>query len=276
MDKIVTYFVSEDGDLNFSHTISDPPGNMDIHMHDFYELYYFLSGDVTYYIEGQVYRIKKNDMMIINNKELHRPKFNSARPYERMVIHFKPEYVAPFITKDYNPLFYLEKRKLGHHNKVEAEEVISSGIGRYFSEMEECIRKSLSETPLVVKTLLLQMLVALNGIYLRKKNIRADLAKYDQRIITIVDYINNNIDKKISLALLEEKFFINKYYLCHLFKETTGFTVIEYLTYKRIMKAKELLAKGYPVLEVCHSVGFGDYSSFYKVLKRLVGKSPKK
>ena len=83
------------------------------------------------------------------------------------------------------------------------------------------------------------------------------------------------MNKKISLSDLEQQLYINKYYLCHLFKKNTGFTVFEYISNKRVMRAKQLLSKGVPVIEACYSVGFSDYSNFYKVFKRVTGIPPK-
>lgn len=56
----------------------------------------------------------------------------------------------------------------------------------------------------------------------------------------------------------------------------TGFSVIEYITYKRILKAEELLLSGLSILDAANEVGFGDYSNFYKAFKKITGTSPKK
>ena len=61
---------------------------------------------------------------------------------------------------------------------------------------------------------------------------------YDEKIVGILDYINNHLHEQITLDLLEEKFYVSKYYLCHLFRKNTGVTVGEYTSYKRILKAK--------------------------------------
>src|SRR5699024_12592581 len=58
--------------------------------------------------------------------------------------------------------------------------------------------------------------------------------------VDLLDFINNNLDKKITLDLLEKQFFVNKYYLSHTFKRSTGFTVVEYITHKRIIWAMDL------------------------------------
>lgn len=275
MEKTFCRYKTNENNFNFVHSVAQPPGDFPVHIHDLYELYYFISGDVTYYIEGQAYNIKRNDILIINNRELHRPVFNSTRPYERMVIHFKPEYVSLFQSKEYNLLYYFEKRRLGQYNRIESEDVLQFGINKYFNQIEKCATEESAERHVMIKTVFVQMLVALNKIFDQKKNVVTSSFGYDKKISAILDFINNHLDEKITLDTLEHKFFVNKYYLCHLFKKNTGFTVIEYITYKRIMKAKELLLAGIPATEACHSVGFSDYSNFYKVFKKIIGVSPR-
>jgi len=95
------YEYSYENQFNISHT-ADPkaPAEYPVHIHDRYEIYYFLSGDVTYFIEGQSYPLSRHDLLVINTGELHRPVFNSSRPYERITIHFRPEYISSFQQKD--------------------------------------------------------------------------------------------------------------------------------------------------------------------------------
>lgn len=50
---------------------------------------------------------------------------------------------------------------------------------------------------------------------------------------------------------------------------------MEYLTYKRIMKAKELILKDIPINQLSKTVGFKDYSNFYKAFKKITGLSPR-
>lgn len=249
--------------------------SVNIHMHDWYEIYYFISGDVTYYVEGQSYRIKPNDILITNNRELHRPIFESDCPYERAIIQFTPTYVSPFQSADYNLLDFFEKRKLGCYNRLSTEEVFLYKINETFDRLQGYINASAPENPILIKTAFIEMLVTFNKIFAQKQHTGAELYEYDKKVLEILDYINNHLEEKITLDILENAFFVNKYYLCHIFKKSTGFTVVEYITYKRIMKAKELLMTGMPVIEACHNVGFNDYSNFYKVFRKLTGTTPR-
>ena len=71
-----------------------------------------------------------------------------------------------------------------------------------------------------------------------------------------------------------KRFFISKYYLCHLFRKHTGVTVLAYLNSKRIAMAHHLISKGEPPTEVAYRVGFQDYSTFYRAYKKETGQAP--
>ena len=67
---------------------------MEFHAHDFLELYYFLDGSVTYYIEDQVYDLCPGDLLIIPAGKMHRPVIaNEHAAYERMVLWITPQYL---------------------------------------------------------------------------------------------------------------------------------------------------------------------------------------
>lgn len=57
-------------------------------------------------------------------------------------------------------------------------------------------------------------------------------------------------------------FYLSSSYLCRIFKDSTGTTINQYITAKRISRAKVLLAEGHPVAEDSSLCGFGDYSNF--------------
>lgn len=262
--------------FNLSNAYTELPTDITTHVHDSYELYYYISGDLTYYIEGKAYNLKKNDIIITNRRELHRIVFNSDKCYKRKYIHFKPEYISSFQSEEYNMLSFIEKRKLGYFNKINAEDVLSSRIDKLWNNIEKYARENSPGHHIMVKTYFIQMLIAINNIYLKHDSALASSFENDHTITSILDYIKENLNTKITLDLLEDYFHVNKYYLCHIFKLATGFSVIEYITYKRILKSQELLLSGLSILDAANEVGFGDYSNFYKAFKKITGTSPKK
>ena len=87
---------------------------MEFHAHDFLELYYFLDGSVTYYIEDQVYDLCPGDLLIIPAGKMHRPVIaNEYAAYERMVLWITPQYLQGIDS----PAGDLQKnlQKVGEH-----------------------------------------------------------------------------------------------------------------------------------------------------------------
>ena len=154
--------------------------------------------------------------------------------------------------------------------------MLSNGIDKLWLQISKHAHEKSPESNVMIKAIFVQMLIEINKIYSKNKNSLMTDFEYDEKIIDILKYINENLEKKLNLDLLEAKFHISKYYLCHLFKINTGFTVIEYIIYKRIMKAEELLLSGMPIIDISNQVGFGDYTNFYKSFKKVLGVSPRK
>ena len=91
---------------------------------------------------------------------------------------------------------------------------------------------------------------------------------------TVIEYINANYKNNITLDELEKKFYISKYHLCHIFPRTTGLTIHQYITKKRLAYAKELMRKGSSAADAAEQAGFNSYSAFYRSYVNEYGSSP--
>ena len=69
---------------------------------------------------------------------------------------------------------------------------------------------------------------------------------------------------------------ISKNYMCRIFKEHTGCTIIHYINQLRCYKAMSLIADGVSVTQAALQVGYSDYNYFSRVFKQIVGFSPSK
>ena len=96
------------------------------------------------------------------------------------------------------------------------------------------------------------------------------------KLLPILEHIDNNLSNDLSLLKLSERFYINQSYLCRLFKKSIGSPLHEYIIIKRISNAKNLLLRDVSATEAAYESGFNDYSSFYRLFKRIVGTSPGK
>ncbi len=93
-------------------------------------------------------------------------------------------------------------------------------------------------------------------------------------IIATRRYINEHYDTDLNLEVLSRELLVSKYHLLRLFKRYYGQTPQQYLSQRRIEKAKEHLRAGMSVTEVCFAVGFKSLGSFSSLFKRKTGASP--
>lgn len=96
------------------------------------------------------------------------------------------------------------------------------------------------------------------------------------KIVKAIDYIYDNLQKKISLEKMSLVLNMNKNYLCELFKKETGITINNYIIRKKIeMACKIIEFDEYEINEVSDILGFSSSSYFIKVFKSIVGMTPK-
>lgn len=95
-------------------------------------------------------------------------------------------------------------------------------------------------------------------------------------LAAVKEYLDEHYTEKIALADLSEHFFINKFYLSKIFKESYGTTINSYLISKRITRAKQLLRfTDMTVDEVGAAVGMGDANYFSRMFRKVEGISPR-
>ena len=246
-----------------------------IHLHDFYEIYIALTDNIKYFIEGNVYELKKGDLILTNNHEMHRPLLKDNGLYGRMFIQFEPQIFSQIIQSDYNPLKIFTRRKPGCGNKLSHELLEKSEVNHLLSLIETVSLNTDGRSRLMTYSYMLQLLAELTDIYEANRLTLDNIKPMDNRVSGMIELIDQDFMKDVKVEALCERLYMDKYYMSHLFKETTGFSIMEYLQSKRIQYAKRLLIEGISITETCYACGFQDYSNFYKAFKKLVGQSPK-
>ena len=59
------------------------------------------------------------------------------------------------------------------------------------------------------------------------------------------------------------------------FKAETGYSIHQYITSKRLLKARSLLRSDLPLTKICFDCGFRDYSTFSRAFRELFHQTPK-
>ncbi|MBE9111194.1 helix-turn-helix transcriptional regulator [Nodosilinea sp. LEGE 07298] len=99
------------------------------------------------------------------------------------------------------------------------------------------------------------------------------LAQHKLKLVT--DYINNYLERELSLKELAAIAQMSQYHFCRAFKQATGFSPHQYLIRQRVERAKQLLKKGGMSLSAAAiACGFTHQSHLHRHFKRLTGVTP--
>lgn len=96
-----------------------------------------------------------------------------------------------------------------------------------------------------------------------------------RNLTPVKKYIDENYNQKITLDMLAEKFYINKFYMTRLFKKQFGISIVNYILQVRITHAKQLLRftdlSAEYIGDVC---GFNDVNYFARTFRKIEGVTP--
>ena len=264
------------GDFHFFNLKDQKKNEFEFHYHDFNKIIIFVSGEVTYIVEGKSYKLKPWDILLVGKNDLHLPIISESTPYERMILWLNPLFLEGHNKNSCDLLSCFQLASERKLNLIRLSSKHINSLKQNLADLEEEIQDKAFGSTILRNALFLQFMVKINRLFLGMnidKNI--DDIKYDPRIEDILSFINSNLDKDLSIGMLSKEFYLNKYYLMHLFKEETGYTLYSYIQKKRVIRASDLIKSGRQAGEVCSLCGFGDYSSFVRGFKKEFGLSPK-
>lgn len=256
-------------DFQLSHNRDPYFRTMEFHAHDFLELYYFLDGSVTYYIEDQVYDLCPGDLLIIPAGKMHRPVIaNEHAAYERMVLWITPQYLQSIDS----PAGDLQKnlQKVGEHGYCVPfrgdETVFVTALLKRLLYMQ----KNDTDPKFCAGAVELYLWTIFRSYGVIDTTHRNET----QVIPQVIRYITEHFSEPLTLEDIAAEFFVSKSYLNRHFKAYTNSTVYAYIMALRLTHARRMLREGIPAVEAGRECGFSDYSTFYKAFKTQTGLSP--
>lgn len=263
-------------DFEFFHIKDKKDLEFEFHYHDFNKIIIFISGKVTYSIEGKSYKLRPWDILLVNSNEIHKPIIDAGETYERIIIWVNSDFIIKHNSSSCNLFHCFELASNEKINLLRLDCESLQNMKNILYGLEEAKYDVRFGNNILSNSLFLQFLVYLNRLFLERRN-EDELSdiQYDESIGKILDYINENLSEDLSIEALSSIFYISKYYLMHKFKMQTGYTVHNYILQKRLIMANSLIKDGCNITEAAIESGFKDYSSFVRTFKKKFGASPK-
>jgi YesN/AraC family two-component response regulator len=241
------------------------------HFHDEYEILLSLTDAGKIFIEDKTFPLERGTLIFLQDTTLHRTIAEKDVFYERYVIHFSRETIESISTNQTNMAVELCSAskcvKLGQDQLFSIIPILKNILKNEGNDFGSDIKRNIA---------FIEFLLKVNEYFMQSEKSERSLSDEINTISSVIYYIQNNLNSNLSLDFLAEKFYISKYHLCRIFKESTGFTVREFIINSRIIKARELLNINYSVQETGEKSGFNNNAHFIRTFKKLTGISPGK
>ena len=267
--------------ITMSNTVPEYLGIM--HMHDFIEIVYIISGNAEYILLNQSSKVTNGDLIIINYQTPHMfiGEKNGENHFIAYDLGFNPDFLdhsligdkhfedmhATFLlssllpSKETHPTIHLTGNTFDDFNYL-----YSSMYKEYQQKQrgfDDIIRANIVE--LVVKIYRRLDDAAGHNINITRKRM----------IENIIEYIHLNYTHRITFSDIADRIYLNKDYLNRIFKHYTGKSIGIYLKQYRLEKACEILAGTDKTIETIYlQTGFQDAKFFYTEFKKYTGLTP--
>ena len=223
---------------------------VELHHHDFYEIYLLLRGRVEYIVENQLYRVRPGDWMLCSPLELHQARIaTDADAYERIVLWIARPYLEGLSTPRTSLTRCFDTTVPGHTNLLRLPGATGAPLRTTVDKLCALKADKAYGSDLLAQSALVELLVGLNRAAAERGDARPT-GTSDQVVDAVLHYINEHYSEALT-------------------------TVHRYILQKRLLNAKQLLAGGVPPNEVCQYCGFGDYANFYRAFRAEYNQTPR-
>ncbi len=265
------------GEYELFHYSDKKMDDVQLHHHDFYEVYLFLSGNVIYSIEGRTYILRPNDILLIGPNELHQAVIDTAlKPYERMVLWINPQFLHQLGDELTNLADCFDPARHHHTNLLRLAPERFQQLKNEFQQLyAETYDKGYGSS-LLCASHIQRLMVMINRSLLHEvsEDMNEDVIT-DPFLEPVVTYIAKNLESELTLDQIAKQMYLSKFHIMREFKKQTGTTIHHYILQKRLALSKQLILEGIPITEVFTRCGFKTYSHFFRAFKTEYEMTPK-
>ena len=245
------------------------------HHHPECELMLIQKGRLEVEVGSELYALSEGDVIVLGSSQLHRDRSFGER-LEYIILQFDLQTFFDQSTIPYLQYFNETKVPLSAMNYIfrdnaDARLQVAGCIREIY---EETLRKE-SGYELAVNLLIKRILLIL--IRSDTLGLLADQDRVERiRLKPVLDYVEDNIGERITVEEACRLINMSYYYFVKFFKKTMGLSFTEYVNFRKIKRAEQLLlTRDLSISEVGDQTGMPNMAHFYKMFKRFNHCSPK-
>lgn len=244
------------------------------HCHDFYECYIHLQGAKYYGINNEVYLLKPNEMVVVPPFHMHG--LITEEPliyYERAYLYISGSVLQQVGMQQVDLVSLLAESTRNQRFLFS----LSPEKAQLCARLIQAVQKNNEQrTPWNRFTDFSNILPFFRIIVDAMQNSACVQPSVSAQPLmqNILIYINDHFTEPMSLKDLSHRFGISMSSLSHDFYRYIHHSVYDYILYRRVMYARQLLFGDESVSEICYKCGFQNYSSFLRAFHKITGVSP--
>ena len=272
---VLSYYKNAAEDFHITR-ISTPKEALHLHSHNYFQIYYVVSGRLTHHLDSSMADLTAGDIFILPPDQPHYIETPDGE-VDFYSLSFLPDYFQN--VKESNKLIldfllYLQtertekiepKISLAYEDTIFAN-VLFKRIMTEFSGSKTGKNEIIKESVSVLLSLFARVYFEENASALTARENR-------QLVIHSIEYIKNHFDEEISLSEIVRRSAMSKTNFCAIFGSITGMPFKEFLNRYRVERAAELIASGEKISVACTRCGYSDFSTFYRNFKKYMGTS---
>lgn len=253
---------------------------MSSHTHNYYEFYLFIEGDITMEIfKGNGtpthHKMSTGDLMVVPPGTSHHAIMDDPEQnYRRFVFWISKECCNSLIQESVDYMYLIQKAEAFHKYIYHLSPADYHQVEYRFLRLLEEISSDRYGSSTARHLCLCDLILTINRVIYDNEH-KEDKNDETSLFQNILSYVESNLEGALSLDDIAGQFFVSKYYVSHLFKDTLGISLHQYIIKKRLAECQSAITHGDSISRTYERFGFKDYSSFFKAFKKEYGMSPK-
>jgi AraC-like DNA-binding protein len=254
-DFLIYSVKTNDFEFEYIESKIDHPILWENHCHAQYEMIAVANGDITVMLEGQKYRLQKNQIIIIPPLFYQSVTANVEGVYRRITALFGIDAIPCVLQNEFT-------------NQGRSTAVDASLIEKI---KDICQNKEQEFYAPLLQSLMTEIFY--DALQIPQAPAKIDADEFLQRAF---EYIDAHLQEKILLDDLAKYTSRSKSSFCHLFEAKMNISPKQYILQKKLALASKLINEGTPPTVAAVQVGYENYSNFYRLYLKHFGINPTK
>lgn len=253
--------------IRYSDIVTEVPEES--HKHNMYQMIYIQEGKIRLHVSDADYVCQSPCLIFISNLEMHRIQVMSGI-YRRYIVSLNPQQAAQVIK----PPILLTV--FSSHRFDFCHCLDLNGSEKQFDLLINQLMTECSLPEAGIPGDVIWFTALLSCIYRMAPGMfHESVSRISKTVENVKHDLEHNLEVNLNLSDIADKYYINRFYLSHSFKEITGYSIKQYRMLCRISLARELLEQtDISVNDIVTRCGFNDASNFTRYFREKTGMSP--